>query len=64
MTVRTMNLTMTDDYPGPRFQVVSGYKTLRLQGPFIVFEVEGENEEHIYFKHEHIFEMVSTKGKL
>ena len=64
MNVRTMRITMIDGYPGPKYQEVSGYSSYRLEGPFVVFEILGGDHENIYFKHEHIFEMVSVKGKM
>lgn len=64
MTVRTMNLTMIDGYPGPKYQEVSGYTDFRFEGPFLVFEIEGDNREILYFRQEYVFEMVSMKGKM
>ncbi|ACL81398.1 hypothetical protein [Sulfitobacter phage EE36phi1] len=64
MSLRTAYLTMTPDYPGEKLQEVSGYTEMRMTGKFILFIIDGENTEHLYFKRKYVLELVTVKGKM
>lgn len=67
MIPRTAYIRMTEDYPGEKFQEVSGYTEMRFQDKLVLFIIpndENQSMKHLYFKRKYIVEIETIRGKV